>query len=246
MRKLLVFVLVLGLLPGLAACGNEPAPTETTAETTLPETEPETTAAPDEIAEWFKTLLECEGVLPDEDVFAFAHFLDGFCEGLLNFHAKEYPFLTAYGNTLFSDPDYPALASALEGKLSPGAARWLALKAEENDCEPDYDIIGGKNCDPSPVPTFEQRLRLAKDWYTFEIDYPALAASEYSAYYHNNSADWLDNYLDSGDGFDLTEEGQALYTAKQKASMKEFLADKNNKKYPFYDEIQADYNKRFK
>jgi len=254
MRKLFAIAVALGLLPGLFACG---APSEeestvlasgaaTEAATqpvalfdleTYKETLEENAYRADKIGEVFRPLQDHEGILPDEAVLAFAHYLACACEGLYNFEAEEYPFLTAHGRGEFSAPDYPALAEALEGKLSPGAARWLELKAEAEDYEADIYEPDDEDDNPRQLIPFEHSLRLAKAWYEFETGYPEIAASEYSAYYGNSSGSWADSYLDSGEYYGLSEESKALYTAKQKTSMEEFLSDEANKKYPFYDAV---------
>lgn len=252
MRKLLSFVLALGMLLALAACAT-PAPPEAATEPITPfdlaaykaklsvwgEADPVThvvNPAP-HIADAFQPLKACEGVLPDEAVLAFAHFLDCASEGLYNFEAEEYPLLTAYGHSVFADPDYPAVLEALEGKLSPGAVRWLELKAEANDCEveiyePDIDEGEMRLLFPS-----ERLLDFAKAWCELETEYPEIAASEYAGYHRNNSGSWVDNYLDTGDNYGLSEESKALYVTRQKASMKEFLGNAANTRYPFYEDI---------
>jgi len=248
MRRLLVIVLALGLVLGLAACGGKEPEPETTTETFMEpaapfdleaytETLEEASYQADKIAEVFQLLEDYEGILPDEAVMAFAHFLACACEGLLNYEAEKYPCLTSYGHSYFSDPDYPAVIKALEGKLSPGAVRWLELKAQANECEVDIyepDVDEGEMRKLFP---FEHMLGFAKDWHELEMEYPEIAASKYSRYYGNSSAGWVDSYLDEGEYYGLSEASRAQYLARQRASMEAFLADEANREYPFYEEI---------
>jgi len=200
----------------------------------------------DKIEESFRPLQNFDGVLPDEAVLAFAHYLACACEGLYNYEAENYPFLKAYGHSYFSDPDYPALLEAFEGKLSPGAVRWLALKAQEKTCEFDIYEPDDSEFEMKLLYPFEHMLGLAKAWYALETEYPAIAASGYSGYYGNNADSWVDWYLNTGEYYGLSEEGHALYRTRQKASIEEFLGGKASKEYPFFDEIQAYYDEQFK
>lgn len=262
MRKSLAFVLALCLLFVLAACAvpqekepatDEPTLPEATAEHAAPfdiaaykaalsgwaEADPVThvvNPAP-HIADAFQPLKDYEGILPDEAVLAFSHFLDRASDGLPNYEAEKHPFLTLYGHSYFSDPDYPAVIKALEGKLSSGAALWLVLKMQAYGWEADIYEPDTDEGEMRLLIPFEHLLHLAKAWHTFELEYPEIAASEYAGYYGNNSAGWVDRCLDSGDDYGLSAEGKRLYAARQKAYMEEFLGNETNRKYTFYEDI---------
>lgn len=240
MRKLFAIAMALGLLLSLVACGtpqeeeltsSEPetitktttlqSTAETTTETAVtlsPEEESEynirrTREVNAEIEEQFQLLIDRKGIVQDEDVRDFANELYRTCYHLyFDYQAKEcHPFLMPFPDSGYL-PNYQAVASALKGKISPGAARWLALKAESHDFEPANIIIS---------PDLEPWGGRASDG-------------------------WISGYLNPGSFFPFTEEFATEYDARQKASMEEFLGNKANTKYPFYEEIQEVYNERFK
>jgi len=263
MRKLMAFGLALGLLLGLAACSaprdeeSTSSESETATKTTPLKTTTQTAATTDseynirrtrevnaEIEEQFQLLIAHKGIVPDEDVRGFANHLFYTCYHLYFAYQVEecHPFLmlTVPGYL----PNYQAVASALKGKISPGAARWLALNAESFDFEP-VNIIISPELEPWGGNPPEHYIHMAKLWYAFETEYPELADCP-GAWQSRISLSWVHGYLNPGSFFQFSEEFEAEYDARQKASMEEFLGDKANTKYPFYEEIQAYYNERFK
>jgi len=185
MRRLLAFILALGLLLWLAACGGkEPDPENLIETTTRITTEPATVAAffdleayketlkevfpsAGEIAEVFQPLKDYEGILPDEAVMAFTRYLDLVYTLPLSHidPAQEYLFLIPDLPDCY--PDYRGIAAALTGKLGPGATRGLELKAKGHD----YKNDGNEG--------FEGfQAQMAKAWHEFSEDYPALAGDE--------------------------------------------------------------------
>jgi len=229
MRRLLVFVLVLGLLLGLAACGlpqdEEPTLPNITSTPTA-QTQP-TMRAAKKMAQEFQALWDREGQLPDEDVLAFVYALESECEGLNIYQSDECLFAIYNGITYYCYPDYRAIQCALNSTLSSRMSRWLWLKAQEKDWKADEDLR-------RMVPAAHD-LRMAKAWFEFETEYPGFS--------DGSSADWAERYLQpasmylSNVGEELTDEERALYTTKQKASAKEFLSDEANREYPFYDAV---------
>jgi len=261
-----VIALVLGLLVGLVACTepkDEPASSETTVEVTEetttettnePQAEPEATVAPGEIAVRFQPLLDHKGALPDEELIAFMLWLMPVCcnvsadaetNGFENL--QTYPYLRlleGWDGPSYFAPDYAAISSALDGKLSPGMYHWLAMQ-EADAMISEYDYSGLSD------------LGQAKDCYEFETQYPDLIAAllkatytiyeiEISLGYYSTSSYHMEwGYLYVLDTRALMEEYKDKMLAERKIGTEAFLNDQANKKYPFYDAVRADYQNRY-
>jgi len=256
MRKLLVIALALGLLFGLFACGREPAP---------PESVPFDLAAYAETLhgygedftksnEALQPLLDYEGELPDRAVMAYMQYLYPACDAfaqqylhngadvLVALKTENYPFVLI-GFDQFV-PSYYLLDQKLLGKASPGMGLWLAQMVTETR---DY---AERDC--------AFYLNTAKSWYDFELGYPELAATLAETKYSFSTHPDFDYPLSEGqserhvdtflrrDGAlpPLAEEDVQRLWADHEEVCEAFLSDQANKKYPFYDAVQADYQNR--
>jgi len=254
-RKLLAIALVLALLPGLAGCGGnkpEPAPSRPVAFDPAAYEETLRNYGEDfaKSNEALQPLLEYEGELPDRAVLAYMRYLLPACyamhddvETLVAIKTENYP-LVLVGVDQFM-PSYAYLFRLLEGKASPGILRWAYLMSHENM--------------EDRLKTCESYLTMAKHWYNFEMDYPdlteLLAETRYSFSTHpdfdyplseGQSERYIDIFLRRDGALPpLVEEDVQRLWADHEEVCGEFLNDKANRKYPFYDAVQADYQNRY-
>jgi len=163
MRRLLAIALVLGLLPGLAGCGDnkpEPAPSEPASfdpaayEETLRSYGEDFTKS----NQAMQPLLEYEGELPDRAVLAYMRYLIPACyamhddvDTLVAIKTENYPFVLV-GVDQFV-PSYYLLEQLLQGKVSTGMQHW-------------FDLMHVSTCDDTKLAC--DYLNVAIKWYDFE------------------------------------------------------------------------------
>jgi len=251
---MLAFVLALGLLLGLAACGKAPNPA-------APEPAPFGLAAYEDTLrgygedytksnEALQYLLDYEGELPDRAIMAYMQYLIPACyamtgdvDELVAIKTENYPILLmGPGQSAWLVPSYYLLDQKLLGKASPGMGLWLAQMVTENR---DY---AERDC--------AYYLHSAKSWHDFETGYPALAAqlaeTKYSFSSHpdfdyplseGQSERYIDIFLRRGGMPPLTEEDIERFWANYKEVCEDFLADEaNRRRYPFYDAVYQSIN----